>query len=618
SGWGSLHADITGTRAAPHATVDAVGRNLQYGNMQLDRVVAGANYLNRRTDATLEIYRHGVQSLLASASLPMDVELFSARLLDDSLSGSIRADSTDFAIVEAFVPAVSNAQGRLFVSLDVGGTWKHPTLNGFVHMNDAQMALNDLGITLRGLNAELTVSAANDSLAIRRLEAISGPSSSDRLAVGGFVDFSDRSNPRFDLTLNAHEFRAIDKRTLARLDVSTGPTGRETIRLSGSKTASTLTGPVNVVRGTIYIPERDISKRQLIQLSYADLAGIDTTDLNTRIRLPSPPSALLKDMTIRDMRVTLGDEVWLRSQEANIKLGGSLNVARRRDTVAVATRSFEGQAPGLDSVVYRLVLDGTLIAERGTYTLAFGPLQREFQVEGGGTITFFGDTALNPKINVSALYTVRQYNRADVTVRATLSGYLYPGPSLNLTSGQSDNIPQSDLVSYLCCGVPSYELGANQSYLQTAAQVLLPTASSVLAQTLRGQLGSAFDALQFQAGATGDESDTKPQTAGSAAKQFLSGARLGGEKQITNNLFFSISTGLCQLSPNQSSGGSGAGSNGWVDQLESKLQYRFSSTLSAEVGLEPPASALICGRPQRGLVPTPQQWGLSLSKAWRW
>ncbi|MGH7670696.1 MAG: hypothetical protein ACRENQ_14520, partial [Gemmatimonadaceae bacterium] len=190
SGWGSLHADITGTRAAPRATVDAAGRNLQYGNMQLDRVVAGAKYVNRRTDATLEIYRNGVQSLLASASLPMDVQLFSARLLDDSLSGSIRADSTDFAIIEAFVPTVSNARGRLFVSLDVGGTWKHPTLNGFVHMNDAQMAINDLGISLRGLNAELTVSAANDSLAIRRLEAISGPSSSDRLSVGGFVDYS--------------------------------------------------------------------------------------------------------------------------------------------------------------------------------------------------------------------------------------------------------------------------------------------------------------------------------------------------------------------------------------------------------------------------------------------
>jgi translocation and assembly module TamB len=261
-----------------------------------------------------------------------------------------------------------------------------------------------------------------------------------------------------------------------------------------------------------------------------------------------------------------------------------------------------------------LALDGTLTAERGTYTLAFGPLQREFQVEGG-TITFFGDPEPNPKIDVSALYTVRQYNRQDVTVRATLSGYLYPGPSLDLTSGTGDNIPQSDLVSYLCCGVPSYELGANQSYLQTAAQVLLPTASSVLAQTLRGQLGSTVDLLQFQPGAT---NETPGQTAGSPARQFFAGARLGGEKQITNKLFFSMSTGLCQLMQSQSGSGTGTGTYGFVEQLESKLQYRFSGSFSAEAGLEPPASALSCGRQLHGLVPTPQQWGLSLSKSWRW
>ena len=78
SGWGSLHADITGTRAAPHVTMDAVGRNLRYGSMELQQVVVGANYLNRRTDAKLDIYRNGAYSLQASASLPMELQLFSA------------------------------------------------------------------------------------------------------------------------------------------------------------------------------------------------------------------------------------------------------------------------------------------------------------------------------------------------------------------------------------------------------------------------------------------------------------------------------------------------------------------------------------------------------------
>lgn len=610
AGWASLHADVSGTRAAPLITVDAAAENLLYGTMKVERADAMATYANQRTDATFKMFRGGDSMLVAHASLPMELTLFTGRLLNDSLSGTIKADSADFAIIEALVPTVSNAKGRVFVDLAVGGTWKHPTLDGAIQMQNAELGVDAAGITLHGLSADLKVFAASDSLAIRRLSAWSGASRADAVSLGGFVDFTDPSNPRFNLAMYAHEFRIVDKRTLARLDVSTGS---DSIRLVGRKTASSLTGSVNIVRGTVYLPEHDLAKKQMVQLSYADLQEIgDTLGYDTHM-LPSPPSALLKDMTI-DVPVTLGDEVWLRSQEVNIKFGGSLNV-RQRLVAPSAAQVFAptGGAPSPDSVTYRLALDGTLTAERGTYTLSLGPIQREFQVQSG-TITFYGD--LNPQIQITAQYVVRQTSRPDVTVNATLSGYLYPGPSLDLASGETYSIPQSDLVSYLCCGVPSYELGANQTSLQTAAQVLLPTASSVLQQTLRGQIGSTFDILQFQPGAT-DDASTKGQATSNAARQFFSGARLGGDKQITQNLYFSISTGLCQFMANQSTGAN-SGGNSFVDQLESKLQYRFSPTWSADIGLEPPSSALLCGRAQRGLVPTPQQWGLSLSHFWKW
>jgi translocation and assembly module TamB len=612
SGWGMLHAEVEGTRDRPQATASAVLTDLRYGGMRLDRVGALASYHNGVTSAAVDVFHNGVPTLQANASLPMLISLTGApQLLPDSLHGQIRADSADLAIVEAFVPTVSRAKGRVFVALDVGGTWKHPSVGGRVLMNNGELTLDDLGITLHDLSADLVVSERRDSLAVRSLRARSTASPGDTVAVHGFVDFADRSNPLFNLRLTAHDFRVVDKRSLARLDVSTVGHG---ITLAGRKTGSTLTGSLNIVRGTIYIPERGGAKKQVVALTYADLAGIvDTSELNTRIKLPSPPSALLQDMTITDVRVTLGDDVWLRSQETNIKLVGSLNV-RRAPVRTTGFGSPFSRRDQSDSVTYRLALDGTLTAERGTYTLSFGPLQREFQVQTG-TITFYGDPELNPRIDVSAIYQVRQYDRPDIKVLAKLTGYLYPGPSLDLESGESYAIPQSDLVSYLCCGVPSFELGANQTYLQTAAQVLLPTASSVLAQTLRGQLGSTFDVLQFQPGAT-DMSAAGGQPAGNAAREFFAGARLGGDKQITRNLFFSISTGLCQLNPNQSAGTSGT--NTFLEQLESKLQYRFSSSVSAELGLEPPSSALLCGRSPRGLVPTPQQWGFSLSKTWRW
>ncbi|MDE3214851.1 MAG: translocation/assembly module TamB domain-containing protein [Gemmatimonadota bacterium] len=611
SGWGAFHVDVAGTRDHPRAVAEMMLSRLRYGGMRLDRVGLNAAYADRKTSAAVEVFGNGTPTLQATASLPMEITLTGApRLLPDSLHGQIRADSADLAIVEAFVPTVTRARGRVFVALDVGGTWDHPSVGGRVRMSGGEMTMSDLGITLRDISADLAVSEQRDSLAVRSLRARSSGGAGDTIAVHGFVDFADRANPLFNLRLTARDFRVMDKRSLARLDVSTVGSG---ITLSGRKTSSTLSGSLNIVRGIVYIPESAAAGKQVVPLTYADLAGIvDTSELNTRIKLPSPPSALLRDMTITNVRVTLGDEVWLRSQEANIKLGGSLNV--RRSAVRATGPGSPFSSERADSLTYRLALDGTLTAERGTYTLAFGPIQREFQVQSG-SITFYGDPELNPKIDVSAAYQVRQYNRPDIKVVAKLSGYLYPGPSLDLESGENYAIPQSDLVSYLCCGVPSFELGANQTYLQTAAQVLLPTASSVLAQTLRGQVGSAVDMLQFQPGAT-DLSAVPGQTTGSATREFFAGTRVGGDKQITRNVFFSISTGLCQLGPSQPSGSAGAYT--FLEQLESKLQYRFSPTLSADVGLEPPSSALLCGRSQRGLVPTPQQWGFSLSKTWRW
>ena len=91
------------------------------------------------------------------------------------------------------------------------------------------------------------------------------------------------------------------------------------------------------------------------------------------------------------MSINVGDEVWLRSKEANIKLGGSLNVTRAREERDGGNASFDRDLLS-DSTKsaprYTLALSGSLSADRGTYLLDLGPVQREFQVQRG-TITFF-------------------------------------------------------------------------------------------------------------------------------------------------------------------------------------------------------------------------------------
>jgi hypothetical protein len=103
-------------------------------------------------------------------------------------------------------------------------------------------------------------------------------------------------------------------------------------------------------------------------------------------------------------------------------------------------------------------------------------------------------------------------------------------------------------------------------------------------------------------------------------KGIFASTRLGGEKQISDRLFLSFSTGLCPAF----SGGSdeqNSGLRGLGNSIEGKVEYRFPLTgpnrLSLRGGLDPAASSLRCGTTNlRGVVATPQQWGLSVFRSW--
>jgi len=381
-----------------------------------------------------------------------------------------------------------------------------------------------------------------------------------------------------------------------------------------------MSGAVNVDRGTIFIPE--LVNKRLVDFTQEEFAELfDTTDVRNRSLMPQPPGRLVEHLRLDGVSVNIGDEVWLRSAEANIKLGGSLNVTRARDA-RETTRSNLGRNTRGDSALYRLALSGALSADRGTYTLDLGVVQREFQVQAG-KISFFGTPDFNPQIDVSALYRVKQSSRSDIAVKARIVGPFYPQPSLELSSDDSF-ISQTDLVSYLVTGRPIAELNAASTQAtQAAFDVLLPTGSAVLSRALRDQLGGWVDLFQIQAGSSDERATSSSQrlSASENFKSVLTGTRLGGEKQISDRLFLSFSAGLCSLGAGSSTDKEQQGVSGFVNSIEGKLEYRFPliapEQLSLRAGREPMASGRCLGTSSlRGFVATPQQWGLSLFRSW--
>jgi translocation and assembly module TamB len=439
-----------------------------------------------------------------------------------------------------------------------------------------------------------------------RLSAVSG-GAGGTLALQGFVAYANRENPSLDLRLDARNFHIIDRRSVASLFISTARSGLE---LSGPMRAATLTGTLNVDRGAIYIPET--FGKDVVPLSGEDFfAIVDTTDIGNRGLLPGAPSELVEHLRLDGVRINLGDDVWLRSAEVNVKLGGSLSVTRAIDPLD-RYRTFAGGTTR-DTVAYRLALEGTLNADRGTYTLNLGPaLQREFQVQRG-TIMFLGTPDLNPALDIAALYTVQRHNQQPLGIRARLIGDLYPQPILRLESNETYQLSQSDLVSYLVTGQPNFELG-QERYAETAANLVLPTLGTTVGRVLQSTFGDLIDwNLRFEPGAT-ETSTLLRGTGEQGVLGYLGGARLGGEKEVLKNVYFSVSTGLCQLNPNLQR----SEDLNFADALGGKLEYRLPR-LSVQAGIEPPSSALRCGSASgmRGTVQTPRQFGVSLSRSWQ-
>jgi hypothetical protein len=104
----------------------------------------------------------------------------------------------------------------------------------------------------------------------------------------------------------------------------------------------------------------------------------------------------------------------------------------------------------------------------------------------------------------------------------------------------------------------------------------------------------------------------------STFKDYFFNTRLGGEKQISNNLFFSFSAGLCSFNRENNIANNQNAFNGFVEALSGKLEYRFTPHLSLQAGTDPSTSSLYCRSNYSlgNVVQTPRQWGLSLLRTW--
>ena len=593
----TMRADARGTRARPDFFFTGSLSAARIAGLALGDVEADGRYADRRLTTAVALRRNGVAALHADAALPLDLGLEPAgsRLLEEPLVAHIRTDSAGLGLLESFFPSVSGARGTLRMELDVGGTWKHPRATGSIAVSNGSLALRQMGLArIEGLEAD--IGFLGDSIDVRRLAARSGPSRAATASATGWVGIRYAGDATFGLRLDAVGFNVLNDPRLANLDL----TG--SLQLTGRRSGAVLSGGFTVDRGEIRLPE--LYQKRVISLDDPNLFRVvDTTALMNRSVLAGGDTVFMNNLTLRNVSIRMGSDVWLRSAEANINLGGQVSVTR-------------GRTPsGPNAGRSQLVLEGPLQTVRGTYRLNLGPVQRAFTVETG-EVRFYGDPDLNAALNINALHVVRQLGaqsaRPDVRVRVRIGGTRL-SPTAELSSPDSARVTTGDLISYLTTGGPSSEIsGRGTDYTSTATRVLLSSVGSVISgKAVSG--GLCDDAQLSTAG-----QDAYGRGLQNVSSKILEGTRFNCARQLTERVFVRLDAGLCQVGQFVG-GGNATASPFTLDAFGVKLDYSVATGYTLSAGVEPPTSAIFCrdNASARGFAPTPRQFGVDLSRLWR-
>ncbi len=532
---GAVTAAFTarGTRANPLYGGSFAFSNAAFGSFAAPFMDGIVDYRDRRLNAELHLWRAGQQVLNVTAHLPLDLALVpvAQRQLPDTLSVQARADSADLGVLAAVTTTVRQVEGMFSADVGIGGTWESPLLRGNLEIGNAAATIPALNVRYTNLNGSLSL--RGDTI---RVDSIAAVSERGRAHVAGYLRLERLTKPVLALNIQTAEFKALDLRGYLTLTAS----GRVT--LTGPVFGATLSGRGTVTSGVLHFA--DLVNKRVVNLEepwVQDL--IDTSLIRTKRLGPEFQSLFFDSLQVKNLQLTMGEDVWLRSNEANIQLTGSVTV---------------------NKVNSNYLLSGTLQAPRGTYRLIIGPVTREFVVSQG-TVRYFGTPDLDAELDIRATHIVHPLPgqgslASQIPVRAHITGSLRL-PRLTLESDYA--YTQTELLSYLISGKPSFALGTDQgAFVSGTAASLL---AGELERTVVSDLGVPLDYLEIR---PGDVTNS------------FSGAQIAAGWAIGAKTFVVVNAGYCAKT-------SAPSRTRWTNTLGATVQYRFSPEWRTEAGFEP-------------------------------
>ncbi len=553
----SLDATLAGTFASPLLDLTMRLDSTLVDARAAPELEATAHYANLRADVTINgrvLQRDGFSIV---AELPLDLALearsLNERLLQSDVYLRLTANGTPLAGFEALMPEVRDLSGVLEADVQITGTWRDLEPRGILLVRDGAFTVPALGTGFRELLVD--VSLTPDSVIIQRARLAGERSLNDTASIEGVI-YHTSSGWRTDIQSVARSLRVIDDPRVAEADLSW------VLRLRGPLDTLTLGGDVTVPRANLFIGRQ---RRQALALAEDSLTNEGASKYAPRLE---------------GIRLRLGNEVRLRSTEANVQLTGEVAAAGTLDEPDVR---------------------GEIFAGRGSFRLDLGLLQRTFQVDSG-LVRLNGPLSISPTLDIHTSYTVRQAEREDVKIGARLTGPV-DAPRLVLSSGDlGSTASETEIISYLLFGAPSFALdGQSASAVRLATAALVPSLGGAAERALGARLPFLSE-LQVVTVA----GDSPRDFTLNSFEGLLNSFALTAGTQIGTDSYLRLSGGVCR------------GDNRAAQSLPAWFgisgEYRPRERLSAEVSLTPGSSP--CNR--IGTFTQIYQLGFDLYKDWRW
>ena len=455
-----LTAQITGPAADPLIQGDFHVEEPRYGEMALGVLVGEWRYEDQEARISMGALDQGRRVFRAGGSIPVDLALRpqGRRVLPRPMDVRVEADSLDASLMLSPLSFLEDVEGVVSGDFTIRGTLDAPEPSGVLRLSDGTWTMEALGVRHSGVSGSLTLNPD------RTVDVVVDGRAGGTSQVRGQVILDPVTDPRLRLTVSFNGFEAVNRRDLAGL-----MSGE--VRLLGSYTAPRVEGDLSVDRGTLFLEEFARST-EIVDLTDPRIFRevVDTTALSTRPLLAGIRNPFMENLRV-DVNLSVPRDTWLRSEEMNVEIGGSLFMR-------------------YDRLNRDVVMVGELEALRGSYSV----LGRRFDVEGG-TVGFMGTPGINPTLDIQAVTRIRRREDA-LEVNASVQGTLTQ-PRVTLSS-EEQGVAESDLVSYLIFGRPSYELATGEeAWLGGAAGSFVGAAQGAgltyLTGTLATRLGAALN-----------------------------------------------------------------------------------------------------------------------------